>query len=93
MCPPNTACFDGFDNHWRERLNIAASAGGQRDVDDARKQLVQSVTCPHCRARIPTSKEEAFQYDLKNAKRGLAYAQYDLAIDYQDGIGTQKELG
>ena len=50
------------------------------------------MTCPHCRARIPTSDNNIFQYYLDNSIRGRPYAQYDLEISYQNGTGTQQTL-
>ena len=97
-CCGNFMCSDcaiRWKNHVTERYDewqIARSTRGQREVTTAKQNYDQACKCPLCRARQPSTQEEVFQYELKNAKKGRAHAQYELALSYIHGCGTQKNL-
>ena len=56
------------------------------------KNLESAMSCPLCRAKLPCNERESFEASLANAKKGKAYAQHAVAVKYEAGRGTSKNL-
>ena len=66
-----------------ERAEVSArEAVGRNDRNAAMRavgSLENSLTCPLCRARLPSTPQNSFAAILKNAMKGRAYAKHAVA--------------
>jgi TPR repeat protein len=54
-----------------------------------RDRIKQSYACLMCRNPTPFGPEESFRLVMKNAEKGLAWAQHSIGTKYEKGLGCQ----
>lgn len=70
------------------RAQNPTAASDDHAMERARRQVAQSLSCSHCRAKTPQSAEESFEMVKENAENGLAWAQHSLGTKYESGKGV-----
>jgi hypothetical protein len=75
-------CMVDMQKHQRKFGDEAREAVGQNDRNATMRavgSLENSLTCPLCRARLPSTPQNSFAAILKNAMKGRAYAKHAVA--------------
>ena len=81
ICP---TCAAKMNDHQRDAINKATLDLSQQTM----KNIEQSLACPLCRTKTPSTVEGSFQLTLENANKGRAWAQYNLGNKYESGRGA-----
>ena len=48
--------------------------------------------CPHCRARLPETDEQAVKLEIKRAEQGCSWWQFMFGHDYEEGDGVNVDM-
>lgn len=92
MCPDCMAHIQGHQESLEKEAIDAAIRNERFVAEKAMKAMETMGTCPLCRAKLPTTPEQAFAALLKNAEKGLASDQHAVGTNYESGNGTRKNL-
>ena len=58
---------------------------------DLLKDIERAQTCPLCRAPFPTTEEECAALCQRHVDRGIAWAQHNMAVRYEEGRAVPRD--